>query len=138
RDTVGESTSWFEKYLFLCTFSKLFCLPRRHMRGTNFGTRGFANSIGRFYETTNTSHTITERTLDSGRSPVAFRVNVRHLIACFFSNLLILLKGEKEDYDKISLSHSDYDIKQLPHRYYTLARAANVPMLCGLIYSSDL
>jgi len=39
-DTVGESTSWFEKYLFLCKFPKLFCLPRRHMRGTNFGTLG--------------------------------------------------------------------------------------------------
>src|SRR5262245_9182790 len=36
---------------FLCKFSTRFCLQRRHVRCTNFGTGGFANSIWRSLET---------------------------------------------------------------------------------------
>src|SRR5437763_13605855 len=51
RDTVGEPTSKFEKYFFLGKFPKLFCLQRRHVGHTDFGTGGLANSIPPFFET---------------------------------------------------------------------------------------
>jgi len=47
-DTVGESTSKFWQYFFLCKFPQLFCLQRRHVGHTNFGTSEFANSIRPF------------------------------------------------------------------------------------------
>ena len=54
-DTVGESPSRFEKYSFLRKFPTLFCLPRRHVGYTYFGTFEFANSIRWFFETTSFS-----------------------------------------------------------------------------------
>src|SRR5215831_11182560 len=54
RDTVGEPPSKFQAYFFLGTFPQLFCLPRRHVGYTSFGTFEFANSIGRVFETPST------------------------------------------------------------------------------------
>src|SRR5215813_13227747 len=45
RDTVGQLTSKFQAYFFLGKFAQLFCLQRRHVGHTNFGTWGLANSI---------------------------------------------------------------------------------------------
>src|SRR5438093_1487533 len=47
-DTVGECASRFSKYFLLRGFPQLFCLQRRHVGYTNFGTFEFANSIGAF------------------------------------------------------------------------------------------
>ena len=44
-DTVGEPISKFKTYFFLCAFPQRFCLQRKHVGQTNFGTLGFANSI---------------------------------------------------------------------------------------------
>jgi hypothetical protein len=44
----------------LGTFPQLFCLQKRHVRHTNFGTGGFANSIRPFFATVPCSHKTSE------------------------------------------------------------------------------
>ena len=48
-DTVGEPISKVLEVPFLRKFSTRFCLQRRHVKCTNFGTGGFANSIAAYY-----------------------------------------------------------------------------------------
>src|SRR5215813_7066189 len=49
RDTVGQLTSKFQAYFFSGKFAQLFCLQRRHVGHTNFGTWGLVNSISPFF-----------------------------------------------------------------------------------------